>query len=111
MATPPNDLVRAWLEAAEDLGVAVISPYAIGEQVFVAHIGEFGSPKGTVVDWQASGNATAGITSEGYHVSVVSPQSYRVYDGDLFRETLDDWGWHGDPEHQPEWYAGRPWTE
>ena len=111
MATPPDDLVRAWLEAGEDLGVDVIAPYPFGDEVFVALVEAFGSSRGTVVDWRGSSNTTAGLAAAGYYLSVVSLQTYGVYARDRFRETLDDWGWYGDPEHQPQWYTGLPWTD
>jgi hypothetical protein len=108
MSTPPDDLVRAWLEAAEDLGIDVTAPYAVGDQTFGALIAGFGAGRGTVVDWQGSDNTTADLAAAGYYLSIVSPQAYGVYARDLFRETLDDWGWHGDPQHQPPWYTGAP---
>ncbi len=110
VSTPPTGLVRAWLNAAQDLNITVTAPYPVGQQVFVAHVEGFGRDNGTVVDWIASGNDTAELTAEGYHWSAVNLEAYAVYDRDLFRDTLNDWGWHGDPERHPSWYTGRPST-
>lgn len=110
MPAPPDDLVRAWLDAAQDLGITVAAPYSVGQQVFVALVEDFGRDKGTVVDWLGSGNDTRALAAEGYFVSALNPTPYAPYDREQYRETLDDWGWQRDPENAPSWYTGRPWT-
>lgn len=110
VSSPPRELVDAWIQAGHDLNVEVVAPFPAGQQVFAAWIAWFGQAAGTVVDWIASGNQTAGLAVDGYYVSVMNPAAYALYDRDLFKATLDDWGWHGDPARAPDWYTGRPWT-
>jgi hypothetical protein len=48
-----EEIVRAWLEAAKDLGIRVVAPFtlrsAAGDALYEAHIVDFGGPKGTLV--------------------------------------------------------------
>jgi hypothetical protein len=111
MTVPPLDVVHAWCEAAESLGLELVAPYSAGQQVFVAWVAGFGSTRGTVIDWFASGNTTADLKAEGFYVSRINPDSYALFDRELVAATLDDWGWYGDPQHLPRGYTGRSWTE
>jgi hypothetical protein len=45
----------------------------------------------------------------GLYLSRVS-DDYAVFDADLSKATLDDWGWFGPPERCPAWYTGTAWT-
>jgi len=42
----------------------------------------------------------------GFYCSALNPFHYDHYDRDNFIETLTDWGYFGQPENKPEWYAG-----
>ena len=44
----------------------------------------------------------------GYYGSNLFPP-YRIYDRQLFVDTLNDWGWFGRPGEEPPWYTGKPW--
>lgn len=110
MSGPARELVEAWIQAGDDLDVEVVAPYRVGEQLFATWVAGFGRVAGTVVDWIASGNATAGLSADGYYVSSLNPAAYALYDRHLFRATLDDWGWHGDPERRPDWCSGHAWS-
>lgn len=110
MTSPLDALVAAWRQAAGNLCVEVRTPYSAYGQDFVALVEGFGSPKGTVIDWLGSGNTTAALAADGYYVSCINPELYRVYDRDVFAATLDDWGWRGEVAERPPWYTARPWT-
>jgi hypothetical protein len=81
--------MSAWRAAAADLGLDVTAPFTVedGSHSSAACIGwvtHFGSSRGTV----AVGRHAANEDSR--------------YDRGLFIETLNDWGWHGDPSAVPE---------
>ena len=107
-----EDIADAWRRAADDLGIEVVAPVEVGNLTGIAHITSFGAPGGTIV-LRRGGQLTAEITSaakaNGYFVSIVNGDSYQTYDRGLFIETLDDWGWFGDPTAPPRWYTGAPW--
>lgn len=44
--------------------------------------------------------------SEGYYASGLNPRVYELYARAKFVETLDDWGWFGDPAAVPSWFGG-----
>jgi hypothetical protein len=109
------DVVNAWLEAAQDLGVRVTAPFALTTQsgdveTFEALIHDFGGPKGTVTG-RVIGHRSDPVksrTDDGYYASNLA-DSYRRYDRSLFVATLDDWKWFGNDKDRPSWYAGRTW--
>ncbi|MGA8246029.1 MAG: hypothetical protein WB797_03925 [Nocardioides sp.] len=103
----------AWRDAAADLAIDVTAPYepeGDGQPV-VARVAGFGSSQGTIVVGRSS--AGEGIrdiaSSRGMHCSEIDEATYSRYDRDLFVETLNDWGWYGEPSAAPEWYTGKPW--
>jgi hypothetical protein len=102
----------AWRQAVADLGIRVVSPFKLvsegGEvELFEAHVLDFGGPSGTVVGSQDSG---ADIRKRlGYYASNLFP-TYRTYARQHFIDTLNDWGWFGEPGKQPPWYTGKPWS-
>lgn len=103
----------AWKEAAADLGIEVVAPFALTAEGgthlwFEAFIANFGSRNGTVAGNLNSGSHDA-RQRLGYYSSNLGP-SYRTYDRQLFIDTLDDWGWFGDQEKKPAWYTGKPWS-
>jgi hypothetical protein len=112
-------VTRAWRDAAEDLGIFVVAPYELVDKsgvvaaLAVAWIGSFGSPQGIVVaDLQSDRDAVrSAARRHGQVCSFLNAKSYGRYDRELFRATLDDWGWYGDPAGSPEWYTGNSWTE
>jgi hypothetical protein len=75
-------------------------------------VNNFGGPNGTIVlrlDGQHNDEVIRAAKADGCYVSIVRGDSYRTYDRKLFVETLDDWGWFGDPQAPPRWYTGTAW--
>lgn len=109
----------AWRDAAEDLRISVVAPYelvdesAVVDAVVVAWIAFFGSPQGIVVaDLQADRySVLSAARRQRQACSFINAASYARYHRELFRATLDDWGWYGDPAESPDWYTGKSWTE
>jgi hypothetical protein len=101
---------RAWRDAAADLRISVVAPYElVGKSgvvaaVVVAWIGSFGSPQGIVVaDRQSDRDFVRSAARRwGQVCSFINAESYAGYNRELFRATLDDWGWYGDPAESPE---------
>lgn len=67
---------------------------------------DFGGPKGTVV-----GNRDSGLGDIrkrlGYYASNLFP-AYQTYARQYFIDTLNDWGWFGEPGKEPPRYTGKP---
>lgn len=110
-------LIRSWLECREELGVDLEAPseYPPGSgQRCVTRLRWFGSPNGMVVvrlQDPAHVEAYRQARQDGLYCSAINPAAYQPFNRDLFVETLDDWGWYGLPEDQPEWYrASGPWV-
>ncbi|MCX6602279.1 MAG: hypothetical protein NTV52_01650 [Acidobacteria bacterium] len=103
----------AWQQAAADLGITVVAPVSLttdrGQiESFEAHILDFGGPKGTIAGALES-YLNDSPTRLGYYFSSLFP-SYRVYERQLFIDTLNDWGWFGGEDRAPDWYTGEPWS-
>jgi hypothetical protein len=91
----------------------VVAPFGLqtesGEtEWFEAHILDFGGPKEAVVANEDSG--LDDIRKRlGYYASNLFP-TYRTYVRQYFIDTLNDWGWFGEPGKEPPWYTGKPWS-
>ena len=106
-----EEISRAWLEAAKDLGIRVTAPFTpqSDERItYEAHVMDFGGPKGTVVG-VLSDKLDDGRATQGFYRSNLAP-SYRHYERQYFIATLNDWGWYGPEEIRPVWYMGKSWS-
>jgi hypothetical protein len=106
-----DGLSQAWRTAGVDLGIVVVTPVPAPLDGCAAWIEGFGSKFGMVIlALHKEPNPLVTIAREqGLYCSSVS-ESYSVYDRELFIDTLNDWGWHGDPACAPDWYTGAPWS-
>src|ERR1043165_1985894 len=96
-----------WREAGLRLKIRVVAPFAFqlpdGSTVDVeAFLPDFGGPQGAVVVPLADETRGKRATAGPYFVSLVA-DSYCRYDEQLFRQTLDDWGWLGAALARPAW--------
>src|SRR5579863_3644479 len=101
-------VVAAWREAAADLGFQFTSPcmvQALDGQHFEALglVHQFGGQIGTLISAEPSADWYPAV-QDGYGVSHLSP-GYAQYDRASWIETLDDWGFWGDPSLAPDWYS------
>jgi hypothetical protein len=111
--TSVEQLIQASCQtAAEDLGVAITSPFVVVDaegkaHTFLALFKDFGSGKGTLIcladDWLAL-NPVA--VKQGYYCSGLHPASYGRYDRSLWLETFEEWGWRGPKSGRPSWCRG-----
>lgn len=107
-------IAKSWLQAAEDLGIKITSPFVLTldshEYLFIAFLRNFGSQKGTLIctidQWKIY---LPVARSQGFYCSGLA-DSYAKYDRQEFIDTLDDWGWYGSTENKPSWYTGKPWS-
>jgi hypothetical protein len=107
-------MIRAWLAAGRYLGVRVVAPYKLrlpdGKAVEVeAFLPDFGGPHGTVVV-PLHDERFERAPATHHYVSGLG-DSYREFEPDWFRETLDDWGWYGPRSRRPAWYTGKAWPD
>ena len=89
---------EAWQQAASDLGIRVQAPYSLNANdgptiQFEALICDFGGPKGVLITTVGEDTKFAAATEAGFFCSQLNPDSYSSYVPELFRDTLDDWGW------------------
>jgi len=111
------DVVRSWQNAAVELGFK-FKPYVtirLGDHSgeFLGLVENFGSEKGTIIslaDEPPSVTDIRTLHSNGYYHSSLG-ESYRQFDPDNFRGTLNDWGYFGTPVERPAWYTGEPWSQ
>jgi hypothetical protein len=102
---------RAWQAAAADLGIRLESPFAMQHNGTTfwcaAFLPEFGGPKGAIIACRHSHDEIFDVASAlGFYASGLSPYHYELYDRASFSETLNDWGWFGDPSKSPAWFSG-----
>jgi len=102
---------RAWQTAAADLGIRLESPFELqhnGTTYWCAALlPDFGGPKGAIIACRHAHDEIFDVASElGFYASGLSPYHYELYERDSFSETLNDWGWFGDPSAAPAWFSG-----
>jgi hypothetical protein len=107
-------LVRAWLDAAEDLAIEVTAPFVMtvhnSEIRSVAIVHDFGGPNGTLVKhghlakdaWRLLDR----VVELGYGYSYMDAATYERH---AFVEILNAWSWARDPANVPDWYTGAFW--
>ena len=94
-----SDLRFAFAELPE-IAHADLALYGIG------HVVHFGSPQGCVpLFMSAHPSLVAAVGDAGFYVSLLFG-GYASYDAQLFRDTLNDWGYFGPKENRPAWYVG-----
>jgi len=103
-------ITSAWQEAATDLGIRVIEPYATKDSSGTcvqceAFLPDFGSPSGAVA-LSYDDTDTLRRSLEGQWCSTLFG-SYEAYDRQHFIETLEDWGWFGPSGEEPNWFSGK----
>jgi hypothetical protein len=107
-----SKMARAWQRAARDLGIRFLTPHSFRdasgrEFVCAGLLPDFGGPKGSlIVSREDEEDALEAGDDAGYNVSGLSPYSYESYRPQLFRDTLDDWGWFNQRDEPPSWFKG-----
>jgi hypothetical protein len=106
-----NDVLKAWREAAIDLGLKIHSPFTLkidtGEELeYGLLIENFGGDRGILVLTEFEKMDDDEPEQYGYYSSALSPYHYGKYNRENFIETLIDWGYYGDIENKPSWYSG-----
>jgi hypothetical protein len=107
-----EDMIDAWRNAEQDLGIKVILEYALGlkngRKDFIL-INDFGGPKGTIVTSIDDTKDFKELQEMGFYCSALA-DSYSTYDRRLFVDTLNDWRFFGQANKKPTWYTGKSWT-
>ena len=108
-----NPMAQAWLDAAADLGIRVVHPFAFvtkagqpGKTCGV-YLPDFGSPLGTVLACRFDSDDVEELLDDTeYLLSGLNPRHYEPYSRETFVRALNDWGWFGLKEHIPTWFSG-----
>ena len=101
---------KAWIDAANDLGIRFIHPYkftGVNEEEYevTGLLPEFGTGKGVLITSRKSDEEAvmmADLTND-YFITGLSPRYYDKYDRESFIETLSDWGWISKESKKPDW--------
>jgi 8-oxo-dGTP pyrophosphatase MutT (NUDIX family) len=110
-----QEIMSAWREAAEELGIRVEIPFILvaedGEtERYGGRVIDFGGPNGTVFGTFDDEVSSKRRQDAGYYCSRLA-SSYRAYNRELFIATLDDWKWFGPRGQEPTWYSGKDWSQ
>jgi len=105
-----HDVSAAWQLAGAELGIRVVAPFPLitsggDDLLYEAYLPDFGGQLGTIIGI-ARRNDGDHRQRRGYWASDLSDQ-YRRYDENLFKETLNDWGWFGSQSQMPTWYGAK----
>ena len=106
-------MAKAWLDAADDLGIRVVHPFMFTDRAgrtattVGVFLPDFGSPDGALLTCRFD-DESLGAIADGtdYFQSGLSPYHYEPYDRETFIEALNDWGWFGDKASAPDWFRG-----
>ncbi len=102
---------KAWLDAAKDLEIEFISPYAFigsdGEKYQITGLlPQFGGSNGTLITSRKDSEEACFEASKlkGFHSTGLNPRYYDKYDREHVIAALKDWGWNSKAP-KPEWYS------
>ena len=116
MKRETNPMARAWLDAAEDLGIRVSHPFTfttkggISATTSGVFLPDFGAPVGTLLLCRFDPEELDDLAKDtDCFLSALSPHSYEPYRRDLYVDTPSAWGWFGAPSSQPSWFKGTYW--
>jgi hypothetical protein len=103
----------AWLEAGGALGIQVKAPFEfrVGDRTHIclAFLPHFSGPGGLVImgtrppDFRADEVFKADAEGCGYAWSFLNIDEYQKFDDNLFRDTLEEWGYTGPDAERPGW--------
>jgi hypothetical protein len=111
-----NPMARAWLDAAEDLGIRVKHPFTftttsgVSATTIGVYLPDFGAPAGALLLCRFDPHELQALAEDtDFFESALNPESYEPYRRDLYIDTLNDWGWFGARSSQPSWFTGAYW--
>jgi hypothetical protein len=103
--------IAAWQQAAADLDIKIQSPFCLMDGAkklyFEILVENFGGPNGTIVFSVDDMSEIKTAENYGFYYSALNLTSYEIYDRQKFIDTLNDWGYFGDPSQKPGWYTGK----
>jgi hypothetical protein len=109
-----NQITSTFVQAADELGFSFEPAFSVelkdGSVIqslgFVRH---FGSKLGTLLFSESecpSSRQCEELQGMGYYYSQLFSESFYEFDEEVFKETLDDWGFFGNEQERPNWYSG-----
>jgi hypothetical protein len=104
-------MAKAWRVAGDRLGIRVVAPHRIGSTSFPAFLPDFGGESGMVITrlTRSEQIGPAAAAEAGLYLSRLA-DAYSEFEPEMFKATLNDWGWYGPDESRPAWYSGAAWT-
>lgn len=99
--------IKAWKDAAENLGIEVESPFYLNRSKFPIFVKHFGTSIGTIIVDMDDIDTADKLIPEQYYWSGINPKNYCEYEREHFINTLEDWGWFGPDSKNPSWYTGK----
>ena len=111
-----NPITSAFVQAADGLGLCFEPEFSVAlkDGSVIQSLGlvrHFGSELGTLIFSESqcpSNRECEELQGMGYFYSLLF-ESFRDFDEQLFKDTLNDWGFFGNEQERPNWYSGSPW--
>jgi hypothetical protein len=115
-----EQLIAAWQTARLELRIQVVAPFKIkynrSSCNCVAFLPQFGSPRGMILQaWFSPNFCKDRLLAEyaecaGLYLSTINGDAYSPFSSLLFKDTLNNWGYFGQPQYRPAWYSGKKWS-
>jgi hypothetical protein len=110
-----NQITSAFIQAADGLGFSFEPAFSVtlkdGSAIqSLGLVRHFGSKLGTLIFSESQCPSTSQceeLHGMGYFYSGLF-ELYYEFDEELFKETLNDWGFFGNEQERPNWYSGAP---
>ena len=109
MTATETNMVRAWRQAADDLGIQFTSPFTLTKEArsfeCLGLVHHFGGQVGTIISVMSEPSSRANaLAQDGYEMAELSA-SYAEYRRADFIEMLNDWRFYGPNSDRPSWYT------
>ena len=109
-------LSAVWRSAAEVLSIRIEAPYLLkaknGAKIHcIAYLPDFGSPNGMVIgftcgpSYEIDKALKSAAEAQNVFCSFVNFEAYKIYNEEVFKEALSDWGFYGTKTLRPSWLS------
>ena len=99
------------MQVAAALKIECVAPLSVNgddgqEHVFACLLPQFGEGRGMLINHQHVQAAASAAVAQGYSFSSMLPETHQLpIDPGNYTGCLREWGWSGNPNAVPEWYA------
>lgn len=113
MSLIKSQIIKNWTRASKELGFKIEAPFFLKNNdkkiECVAYLPDFGSTNGMVInlikppEFELDPELETLCQNLGLFFSSINEEEYKLYNKNIYMETLLDWSYFGSKENKPKW--------